>query len=209
MGPMPTTLAPSSAPSTSEPTFRARHLQEWLANVEHEDDPWRTRFFAAIPADIRIAIESANRLAFLPIAYHVKLADILLEAFGETRAHDYYRRAFAGSLRGPVLGPLFRTGTRLLGVNPATFLRWASKGWDSSIRNCGRLVGEVRSTTSGSLHYHELPPVCTASDAWLDSAQGSAYGVLDTLAIAGIVRLDKSRRSEGGFDLHLEWTERT
>jgi hypothetical protein len=50
--------------------------------------------------------------------------------------------------------------------------------------------------------------VCTASDAWLDSAQGSAYGVLDTLETAGIVRLDKSRRAEGELDLDLEWTER-
>jgi hypothetical protein len=204
---MPTTLAPSSAPSTSEPTFRARHLQEWLQNVEREEDPWRAKFFAAIPADIRIAIESANRVSFLPIAYHVKLADILLEAFGETRAHAYYRRAFAASLRGPILGPLFRTGTRLLGLTPASFLRWASKGWDSSVRNSGRLVGEVHGPTSGSLHYHELPHVCTASDAWIESAQGSAYGVLDMLRVPGIVRLDKSRRLAGGFDLHLEWTD--
>jgi hypothetical protein len=66
----------------------------------------------------------------------------------------------------------------------------------------------VTSPTSGRLHYQDLPPVCTASDAWLDSAQGSAYGVLDMLETAGIVRLDKSRRAVGGFDLHLEWTER-
>ena len=191
-----------------EPTFRARHLQEWLDNVEREEDPYRARFFAAIPADMRLAIESANRVSFLPVAYHVELADILLDAFGEARAHEYYRRAFAGSLRGPVFGPVLRTSTRLFGLTPASFLRWASRGWDSTFRNCGKLVGEVLSPTSGRLHYVDLPPVCTASDAWLDSAQGSAYGVLDMLETVGIVRLDKSRRAEGGLDLHLEWTER-
>jgi hypothetical protein len=205
---MPTSLSPSSAPSTSEPTFRARHLQEWLENIGREEDPWRAKFFAAVPAEMRLEIESANRVAFLPVSYHVKLADLLLESFGETRAHAYYRRAFAASLRGPVLGPLFRTATRLFGLTPASFLRWASKGWDSSFRNCGQLVGEALGPTSGRLHYRGLPAVCTASDAWLDSAQGSAYGVLDTLETAGIVRLDKSRRAEGELDLDLEWTER-
>ncbi len=209
---MPTSISPSSAPSgapsTTEATFRARHLQEWLDNIEREEDPWRAKFFAAVPDEMRREIESANRVSFLPVAYHVKLADILLDAFGETRAHAYYRRAFAGSLRGPFFGPLVRTGTRVLGLTPASFLRWASRGWDSSFRNCGSLVGEVLSPTSGRLHYKDLPAVCTASDAWLDSAQGSAYGVLDLLGTVGIVRIDKGRRSVGGLDLHLEWTER-
>jgi hypothetical protein len=178
-----------------------------LTNVEHEDDPWRARFFAAIPADMRATIEGTSKVEWLPAAMHVALADILTEAFGPVRAHAYYRRAFAASLRGPVLGPLLRTGIRILGVTPASMIRWAAHGWRSSFRDCGGVTGEVLGPGRGRLLYADLPAVCTASEAWLDSAQGSAYGALDALGATGVVRLDKSERARGRMVLEVEWIE--
>jgi hypothetical protein len=70
------------------------------------------------------------------------------------------------------------------------------------------MSGEVLSPGVGRLLYRGLPAVCTRSDAWLDSAQGSAYGALDTLEVGGVVRLDKSRRHEGRLEVTVEWTER-
>jgi hypothetical protein len=51
-----------------------------------------------------------------------------------------------------------------------------------------------------------LPDVCLASDAWLDSAQGSAYGVLDLAGASGVARIDKSRLDERLLIVHIEWT---
>ncbi len=195
-------------PADSDPQVRARHLQEWLAAVAREEDPFRARFFAALPARTKAAIDGAASVSWLPVGLHVELADVLHDAFGAARAHAYYRRAFAASLRGPVLGPLLRTGMSLLGVTPATLLRWADKGWSSSFRRCGSLHGEVLGPGRGRLVYRGLPAVCVASDAWLDSAQGSAYGVYDLLRCDGIVRLDKGRRDEGCMQLELEWRAR-
>jgi hypothetical protein len=197
----------SSVPAAVEPLVRARHLQGWLLHVDREEDPWRARFFAALPDDTRRTIESSTRLQWLPAALHVKLADLVNEAFGPVRAHDYYRRAFALSLRGPVLGPLLRTGVRVLGLKPSSLLRWASHGWTASFRNCGQLTGEVVGPGHGRLVYSDLPDVCTASDAWLDSAQGSTYGALDTMGVSGVVRLDKSERARGRMVVDFEWTE--
>ena len=109
--------------SETHSLVRARHLQEWLAAVEQEQDPWRARFFAAIPPDMRSLIDNATKVAWLPAVFHVKLADILADSLGAVRAHAYYRRAFAASLRGPVLGPLVHTGVALLGVTPAAAVR--------------------------------------------------------------------------------------
>ena len=53
-----------------------------------------------------------------------------------------------------------------------------------------------------------LPAVCTSSDAWLDSSQGSAYGVYDLMRADGIVRIDESGRGEGRFVVEMEWTTR-
>jgi hypothetical protein len=103
---------------------------------------------------------------------------------------------------------MVRTGTKLFGTTPATFLRWAHKGWDASFRSCGHLRGEVLGPVSGRLLYTELPSVCTASDPWLDSAQGSVYGSLDVLRTDGVVRIDKSGRAEGKLEIGLEWTPR-
>jgi hypothetical protein len=184
---------------------RARHLQEWLANVHREEDPWRARFFAELPSEVQRTIESASRVQWLPVALHVQLADSLEHAFGPARSHDYYRRAFAASLRGPVLGPLLRTGARILGLTPGTMLRWADHGWRASFKDCGSLAGTVIGPRLGRLEYRDLPPVCTASDPWLDSAQGSGYGALDAMGVSGVVRLDKSDKAHGRMVLELEW----
>jgi hypothetical protein len=191
----------------AEPLIRARHLQEWLANVKREEDPWRARFFAAVPGDMRCAIESASRVEWLPVAMHVSLAEIVEETFGPVRAHEYYRRAFAASLRGPILGPLLRTGVRLLGLTPASLVRWAAHGWRSSMRHCGTVAGELLGPGHGRLVYAGLPAVCTASEPWLDSSQGSAYGALDAMGATGVVRLDKSEKAQGRMVLDVEWVE--
>lgn len=192
-----------------EPLVRARHLRDWLERVAGEEDPWRARFFEALPAATRTTIESAVRGTWLPMRFHVELADIMEAAYGPARAHQHYRRSFAESLQSGIFGPLLRTGTRLFGATPGTFLRWAHRGWDASFRNAGQLRGEVLGPGVGRLLYSGLPPVCIASDPWLDSAQGSAYGTLDILEIPGVIRLDKSRKSEGLMELTIEWSERS
>jgi hypothetical protein len=50
--------------------------------------------------------------------------------------------------------------------------------------------------------------VLAASDAWLDSAQGSVYGVFDLCGVSGVVRLDKRGRSDARLVVELEWVER-
>ncbi|HEY2513582.1 MAG TPA: hypothetical protein VGI39_22090 [Polyangiaceae bacterium] len=192
----------------TEPLVRARFCQEWLELVEKEDEPWRGRFHAAVSSDLRESIVGACRVAWLPVSAHVALSDAVAQAFGVARAHDYYRRAFALSLRGPVLGPLMQTGARVLGLSPATFARWAGKAYAGGFRNAGRIEGEVLGPGRARLNYFDLPEVCTASDAWMTSPQGSAYGAYDVLGVQGVVRLDHSRRREGKMVLDLEWNER-
>jgi hypothetical protein len=182
-------------------------MHEWLDNMLHEEDPWRAHFFAALPADVKHAIETAGRMDWLPASFHALFADLVASAFGPVRSHEYYRRAFARALRGPFWDPIVRTGMRLLGVTPASFLRWASRGWESSFKNCGSLHGEPLGPSRGRLLYEDLPPALAASEPWLDSSQGSVYGVFDLCEVTGVVRLDKSRCAQGRLQLELEWTQ--
>jgi hypothetical protein len=192
----------------SQPLVRARFCQEWLARVEMEEEPYRSRFFSLLEPHTREAIELASRVAWVPLAIHVRLADITQEAFGAVRSHAYYRGAIAASIEGPILGPLLRTSARLLGLSPHTFIRWTSRAWGASFRNAGELVGEVIGPEQGRLTYSGLPTICTASDAWMLSAQASVYGALDLLRVEGVVRVDMSARSQGGMVLDLEWVAR-
>ena len=198
------------APSTpsAEPLVRARSCQDWLALIALEEEPYRTRFFERLTDGLRTQIEGASRVAWLPLVVHVKLADILLDAFGTVRAYDYYRRALASAVKGPLFGPLFRTGSRVLGLSPASFVRWGSRAYDVSFRHAGAVAGEVLGPGRACLRYLDLPPVCTASDAWMTSAQGFTYGVYDVLGVDGVVRLDTSARGEGKMVLELEWSDR-
>ena len=196
---------PPSSPTT--PSVRARHVQRWLQSVSREGDPWRARFFAALPSEARAEIEGAAPDAWLPIAHHVLLANVLSDAFGPARAHEYYRREFVASLRRPPFAALVKTGVRVLGITPAGFLRWSGRVYESVFRMAGAAHGEMLGPGHGRLSYVGLPAVCAASDAWLDSAHGSLYGIYDFLGTrGGVVRIDKSRRAEGQLDLELEWT---
>ena len=176
--------------------------------IASEEEPYRGRFLARVTDDMRAQIDGASRMGWVPLALHVKLADILLETFGTVRAHDYYRRAFGRALMGPILGPLVRTGTYVLGVSFASFVRWSSKGYDASYRNAGRLTGEVLEPGRARLVFQDLPAICTVSDSWMMSPQGSAYGLYDFLHLDGVVRLDTRARASGRMVLELEWAER-
>lgn len=198
----------ASAPSSpTAPSVRARHLQRWLRNIAYAEDPWRGRFFAALPSEAREAIEGAMPEVWLPVAHHVLLADLMSDAFGPARAHEYYRRDFVASLRRPPFASLVKTGARVLGITPGAFLRWSGRVYEAVFRAAGAAHGQVLGPGHGRLSYEGLPAICTASDPWLDSAQGSLYGIYDFLGTrGGVVRIDKSRRTEGRLDLELEWT---
>jgi hypothetical protein len=193
-------------PMDAEPLVRARFCQEWLELVDKEEEPWRGRFFAALDPALRETIESATRVAWLPMAVHVKLADIQQGAFGAVRSHAHYRKSFAAALRGPFLGPLVRTGARVMGISMLSIVRWSSRAYQAGFRNVGELAGEVLGPHRARLVYSELPTVCTSSDAWMLSSQGSAYGAYDFLGIEGVVRLDTSGRGLGRMILELEWS---
>ena len=189
------------------PTVRARHIQLWLALVERTDEPWRSRFFEALPAELRTRAESSAPEAWVPIDAHVQLAEVLQATFGAARAHQFYRRAMQESLAGPLFAPLVRTAFRLFGVSPSTFVRWAPKGWEASFRNAGTVSGELVGKRHARLVYRDLPSVCMDSDPWIESSQGSAYGVLEMTGKVGVVRLDLRSRPQRGYSLELEWNE--
>lgn len=191
-----------------KPEVRGWMLRQWLERVRGEPDPWRSRFFDALPPGTLETIESSARSSWLPMALHVELADLMEVAYGPVRAHEHYRASFAASLRGGIFGPLLRTGTKLFGATPATLLRWMHRGWDASFRNSGHAAGEVLGPGRGRVVYSGLPPVCTASDPWLDSAQGSIYGSLDVVGFEGVVRVDKTGRNEGRMIVEIEWGRR-
>ena len=192
----------------SGPRVRARHCQDWFGHIDHEGEPWITRFRERVPAPMREEIDSSSRVGWLPMDFHVELANATHDVFGVMRAHAFYRRAASEWLNGPLLGPVVRTGLRMLDVTPGTIVRWVSRGWDVSFKDCGTLVGESRSPTHGRLTYTGLPAVCTTSNPWMESAQGSAYGVLDVIGYDGVVRLDTSGRREGRMFVDMEWGER-
>jgi hypothetical protein len=189
------------------PLVRARFCQEWLTRMDALEEPYRGRFFAALDEGTRSAIDSSSRVAWIPIEIHVRLADVTHEALGAVRAHAYYRASFAPSINGPILGPLLRTSAKLLGISVNTFVRWASRAWEAVFSHAGEFSGEVLGHERARLVYRGLPAVCTDSDAWLRSAEGSVYGAFDLLGVEGVVRPDWSARSQGGMVLNLEWME--
>lgn len=201
-----TSLPSGATPLGVLPTVRARHIHFWLELVERSEEPWRGRFFAALPPEVRAQADAAAPGTWLPIALHVTLADVLRETFGAARAHQFYRRAMQESLAKPLFAPLVRTAVRLFGLSPATCVRWAPKVWQASFRDVGSVTGEILGPGRARLLYRDLPSVCIDSDAWIESSQGSAYGVLEMTETLGVVRIDLRERAQRGYSLEIEWT---
>lgn len=139
-----------------------------IERIEREEEPWRTRFFDALPAATRTTIEDAPRLGWVPVDLPVELAEHVLTGVRTKHSHDYYRRAFADALRGPIFDALVRTGVRPLGVTPSALLRWRTRGGKRAFATAGR-ARAARSRAAAALCSGLHP-----SDGWLDSAQGSA-----------------------------------
>jgi hypothetical protein len=192
---------------TAEPIVLARFCQEWLELVALEDEPFRSRFFERVPPEIRAQIDKSLRVAWLPLSIHVTLGDIMLEAFGSARAHDYYRRSFVRAVKGPVFGPLFVTGMRLFGVSPATIIRWGSRGYEAGFKNAGRIVGRSLAPGRARLEFFDLPAVCIASEGWPTAMLGTMYGIYDVLGVEGVIRADMRAVHEGTVKLDFEWSE--
>jgi hypothetical protein len=185
---------------------RARLLQHWLALVAATEPPYPERFLARLAPATRELIVAAAPVAWLPAELHAELADVTLAAMGVKRAHDYYRHAFVASMDGPLLGPLVRTGVAVLGLSPAGFLRWADRGWDLSFRDSGSIKGEVLGPGHGRLYYRDLPRLCAASEAWVETMPSMNYGMLDLTRRSGVVRFLERDPANGNFTLELEWS---
>jgi hypothetical protein len=192
-----------------EPLVRARFVQDWLLFVDAEEEPWRGRFRALLPAQDRATIDATSRVGWLPLRYHVLLADVLAEAFGPQRSHAFYRRAFVASLATPIFRPLVTTAARVLGFDPGSACKWYGRAWATGFKFAGDASGEVLGPGRGRVEYRQLPAVCSESQAWLESCVGCAYGLFDLTNVDGVARLDLSGRAEGRLRLEIEWAKRT
>lgn len=186
--------------------MRARHLQLWLDLAGRVEPPYGPRFAQLLPDETRSLIRNAAPVAWLPAALHAQLADVMFAAFGTRRAHRYYREAFPESLQGPLFGPLVRTGVAVLGLSPAAFVRWCDKGWNLSMRNAGRLEGEVLERGRARVSFVDLAPVLAESRPWVESMPSSIYGMFDLTRTTGVVRMLETNFAARRFVLELEWT---
>ncbi len=136
------------------------------------------RFFARVTEEMDGSTEPPAWPWKLPLAVHVRLADIAPKPSappGRTTITGARSRRLVG--RGPILGPLVLTGARACsGSRPRRSCAGRRAGTRRRTGTQGELAGEVLEA-GARLVFSKLPAVCVASDAWLMSAQGSAYGV--------------------------------
>lgn len=184
---------------------RARNLQHWLELVAATEPPYPERFAQRLSPATHALITEAAPVAWLPAELHAELAEVTLAAMGVRRAHDYYRQAFVASMDGPLFGPLVRAGVAVLGLSPAGFLRWVDRVWDLSFRDAGSLRGEVLGPGHGRLLYRDMPRLCAASDAWVETMPSMNYGMLDLTRRSGVVRFIERDPAAGNFTIELEW----
>jgi hypothetical protein len=182
----------------------AQHLKQWLAFAEGSlEASVRERYWTTMPRDLERSIRDAAPLTFLPVGHSVRMSEHTLAALGPRRAHQFHTDSFTRILRTPRFGPMLRTGVRLLGLSPASFARWADKGWSAMFRDCGVVRGESVAAKCARIRFDGMPAEVLRSGPWVQSCASGAEGILVFCRASGVVRL---LREEHGFVIELEWS---
>jgi len=156
----------------------------------------------ALPADVRVALDSATRLDYLPAEVDLAVTLAIHAEGGPELARQVAREVLRRSLTSNVLGGLFRSAAALFGLTPPGLFRWAPRGWSRICRNCGEL--RMQSSEGGvvQLALTGLPPAL-ADRSYLDSIGGGLEAFLDLCHVRGAVAVEPR---PGGAMFMVSWS---
>jgi hypothetical protein len=173
--------------------MRAAHLQENVRAIERLGADVFARVKARAPSVVT-DIQGALRPTWLEARLDVALTEALYQELGADAVRRVNRDAIVASVNGPLLKPMKDGLVSVLGLTPATALKWLPRGWQYIYREFGDVTWDP---SARELRIEKLPRFALDSVGWCEGCAGAVLGVMEASNGAD-VRADVDRRIGDG-----------
>lgn len=187
------------------PRMLAAFVQGTLESVDRVDPELGRAVRRHMQPEKLRALESASRIAFVPLELDVEVTRCLFEVSGPARAREIFRSNMAATFESPILSSFMAMALRLRGRDPARLLGWCSKVWGQLYRDAGGIEFESLGDDAGRFQLHDLPPLLTAHPEYLDGIAAAISAVFDVLDVPGAAELGAVDADAGRAIIHAAW----
>ncbi|MFV8749162.1 hypothetical protein ACNOYE_01280 [Nannocystaceae bacterium ST9] len=190
----------------SQPAQRAAVLKLTLATAaEH---PRRAALEAAIPAELREAIEAARPSEWLPITRTMALLETVWKVLPRDEFIDFYIRQIDKAQTDSAFGRFMSGAGRVFMRTPMSRLRHLPRGFDLAQREAGDMDIEPVGEHAAAVRLHSLPRILRNECYAISMIAPLRFAIAQA---ADDVRIDVDTRelSHGVVHYQIAWTERS
>lgn len=176
-----------------------------LETIDAYDRDLATRVRAALDPMSLTRIETASRLAWLPIDLDVELTRAVFSVAGMGRAQEIFRHGMIASLDAPLLRPIRVAAGALFAGSIRDVLGWTPRVWSTIYRDCGAVALVERGPGSVDLNISGLPRSILAYPNYLLGTAATVEAVFDAFGVQGRIDLIGPNLNESSAILRARW----
>ncbi len=164
---------------------------------------------ALVPEPMAVAVRDATPSAWMPLEMNVELADIIATALGPQRSQAFFRAMVLREYETSLFKAFITGITRAIGVTPAVFVKFVSRGWELVYQECGNFTPLEVGTTEARLLFDDLPDVCVQNQLWLEAVRSTFYSAFDLAKVTGRIDWDELNLKNRRAVFHFQWQPRS
>lgn len=186
------------------PVVRASYAKTVIATMKQRPPLDRDALLDRLNGELREEIRERGALDWITAHQFAKLADVVFEALGSSRAREFWRANLLTSLERTLLTPLRLGAVALYGKNPGALLRMTPQAWQLVSRNCGLCRVTDQQDEGISLRFEALPNIFRNA-AMLALWSGGSESCLERMEFDGMVEADFDPQRRSAVDLRVTW----
>ncbi len=186
------------------PYLRAAQVRENLEWVSEYGPELDAAIRGELGPDRVHQIESAKRMAWLPVELDICLAELMHTHAGPEPFEQRSRNAMLATAKSPILRGFLEAGLRLLGTTPSNVAKLAPRGYSHMYRNAGAIEVEVHAD-SVSIYGRDLPAMMTDSHVYLTGIGAAFSAIPEYVGYEGRYQLHQDSTD---VRWELTWSER-
>lgn len=157
--------------------MRASHIDSNLRSLAALGEERQRAILAQVPEVVR-AVDTASRVAWLPLELDVQLTDAVERTCGREPMKRWARDAITRSAEGWLLRPVL-VGLSALGITPEGALQRVPSGWPLVYRDCGEVHYQHADPHGITLVHSDVPAAMIESPTYLQGIAGAFEGVAE------------------------------
>jgi hypothetical protein len=162
-------------------------------------------FLGSLTATSRETLEAALPVAWIPADVDVDVGEAVARRFGPAGTEQLLDARLRDEMGSALFATFLSSIVRLAGATPAAIARFLPMGWKQVYADCGTLDALDSSQSELRIRLRDLPPVCTASDAWMASVPVGFAVICSALGMKVAVTTERVNRAAGSVVVVFRW----